>query len=87
MEDGILIAVLSIDDTDYISFNKRFQAKDGDFFISDWFRNRNAGESLDVWKQIHSQHFNYGGFAILRSQAGLNSYILKTSNYDLQEHV
>jgi hypothetical protein len=50
------------------------KAKDGNFFISDWLRNRNTVEFLGVWEQIHNPDFNYGEFAIIKSQAGLNSY-------------
>ena len=48
----------------------------GDFFISDWLRNRNTIEYLGIWEKIHNPDFNYGEFAIIKSQAGLNSYKL-----------
>ena len=41
------------DDKDYISLTDMLKAKDGDFFISDWLRNRNTVESLGVWGRIH----------------------------------
>ncbi|SFL73889.1 KilA-N domain-containing protein [Desulfomicrobium norvegicum] len=50
------------------------RAKDGDFFISDWLRNRNTVEFLGIWEQVHNPAFNYGEFATIKSQAGLNSY-------------
>ena len=40
--------VLSFDITDML------KAKDGDFFISDWLRNRNTVEFLGIWEQIHN---------------------------------
>ena len=55
--------------------------KDGDFFISDWLRNRNTVEFLGIWEQIHNPNFNYGEFAIIRSQAGLNSYKLSVKEW------
>ena len=57
------------------------KAKDGDFFISDWLRNRNTVEFLGIWEQIHNPDFNYGEFAIIRSQAGLNSYKLSVKEW------
>ena len=51
-----------------------FKSKDSGFFVSEWFRNRNTIEFLDIWKEIHNPNFNYGEFAIVKSQAGLNSY-------------
>jgi hypothetical protein len=50
------------------------KAKDGEFFISDWFRNRNTVEFLGIWESVFNPDFNYGEFATIRSQAGLNSY-------------
>ena len=75
------ITVLSIDDRDYISLTDMLKAKDGDFFISDWLRNRNTVEFLGVWEQIHNPTFNYGEFAIIKSQAGLNSYKLSVKEW------
>ncbi len=68
------ISVLKVDERDYISLTDMLKAKDGEFFISDWLRNRNTVEFLGVWEQIHNPDFNYGEFAIIRNQAGLNSY-------------
>ncbi|WP_374327952.1 hypothetical protein [Azonexus sp.] len=48
------------------------KAKDGDIFISDWLRNRNTVEFLGIWEQVHNPAFNYGGFAAIERQAGLN---------------
>lgn len=65
---------ISIGENDYISLTDMIKAKDGDFFISDWLRNRNTVEYLGIWERIHNPDFNYGEFATIKSQAGLNSY-------------
>lgn len=78
---GTEIAVTTIDDKDYISLTDMLKAKDGDFFISDWLRNRNTVEFLGIWEQIHNPDFNYGEFAAIRSQAGLNSYKLSVKEW------
>ena len=59
---------ISIDKNDYISITDMLKAKDGDFFISDWLRNRNTVEYLGIWERIHNPDFNYGEFAIIKSQ-------------------
>lgn len=41
-------------------------AKDGDFFISDWLRNRNTVEYLGIWETVYNTDFNYGEFAPIR---------------------
>lgn len=78
---GAEITVTTIDDKDYISLTDMLKAKDGDFFISDWLRNRNTVEFLGIWEQIHNPDFNYGEFAIIRSQAGLNSYKISVKEW------
>jgi hypothetical protein len=71
---GTDIRVVTIQEDDYISLTDMLKAKDGDFFISDWLRNRNTVEYLGIWEKIHNPDFNYGEFAIIKSQAGLHSY-------------
>ncbi|MBR1607119.1 MAG: KilA-N domain-containing protein [Clostridia bacterium] len=79
--NGAQIAVTRIDEKDYISLTDMLKAKDGDFFISDWLRNRNTVEFLGIWEQIHNPDFNYGEFAIIRSQAGLNTYKISVKEW------
>jgi len=79
--DNIAINVLKISDKDYISLTDMLKAKDGDFFISDWLRNRNTVEFLGIWEQIYNPDFNYGEFAIIKSQAGLNSYKISVKEW------
>jgi hypothetical protein len=57
------------------------KAKDGGFFISDWLRNRNTLEYLGIWERIHKPEFNYGEFAIIKSQSGLNSYKISVKEW------
>ena len=55
--------------------------KDGEFFVSDWLRNRNTIEFLGIWEELHNPNFNYGEFAIIKSQAGLNSYKISVKEW------
>jgi len=79
--DNMEIKVLSINDKDFISLTDMIKAKDGDFFVSDWLRNRNTIEFLGIWEQIHNPDFNYGEFTLIKSQAGLNSYKLSVKEW------
>jgi len=79
--DNTTISVMKVDDKDYISLTDMLKAKDGDFFIADWLRNRNTIEFLGVWEQIHNPNFNYGEYATIRSQAGLNSYKISVKDW------
>ncbi len=66
---------------DYISITDMLKAKDGDFFVSDWLRNRNTVEFLGIWESVNNPDFNYGEFAIVRSQAGLNNYKISVKEW------
>ncbi len=78
---GIEISIINHNEQDYISLTDMLRAKDGEFFISDWLRNRNTVEFLGIWEQIHNPHFNYGEFALIRNQAGLNSYKISVKEW------
>ena len=78
---GTEIAIYSDGDMDFISLTDMLRAKDGDFFISDWLRNRNTVEFLGIWEQVHNPAFNYGEFATIKSQAGLNSYKISVKEW------
>jgi hypothetical protein len=78
---GTEITVIHHGDDDYISLTDMLKAKDGDFFISDWLRNRNTVEFLGIWETVHNPDFNSGEFAIIKSQAGLNSYKLSVKEW------
>ncbi len=73
--------ILSFNQQEYISLTDMLKAKDGDFFISDWLRNRNTVEYLGIWESVYNPNFNYGEFAIIKSQAGLNSYKLSVKEW------
>ncbi|PIE86494.1 MAG: DNA-binding protein [Bacteroidia bacterium] len=69
-----VISVVEHNEKDFICLTDMLKAKDGDFFITDWLRNRNTLEFLSVWEKLNNPIFNYGEFAIIKNQAGLNSF-------------
>lgn len=78
---GTRVAVVTSEDGDYISLTDMLRAKDGEFFISDWLRNRNTVEFLGIWESIYNPAFNYGEFATIKSRAGLNSYKISVKEW------
>ncbi len=74
MVKEIEVSVIKVKDEDYICLTDMLKAKDGDFFITDWLRNRNTLEYIGIWESVYNPHFNYGEFATIKSQAGLNSF-------------
>lgn len=78
---GTEITILKDGEYDFISLTDMLKAKDGDFFISDWLRNRNTVEFLGIWESVYNPDFNYGEFATIKSQAGLNSYKISVKEW------
>ena len=66
---------------DFISLTDMLKAKDGDFFISDWLRNRNTVEFLGIWEKLHNPNFNYGEFTTIKSLVGLNNYKISVKEW------
>ena len=64
---GTPVSILSGKEGDYISLTDMLRAKDGEFFISDWLRNRNTVEFLGIWESVFNPNFNYGEFAVIRN--------------------
>lgn len=79
--EGKEITILFDNEKEFISLTDMLKAKDGDFFISDWLRNRNTVEYLGIWESVYNPDFNYGEFAIIKSQAGLNRYKLSVKEW------
>ncbi|MHB0896081.1 MAG: KilA-N domain-containing protein [Spirochaetales bacterium] len=78
---GTEITIISTSENDFISLTDMLRAKDGDFFIADWLRNRNTVEFLGIWEEVNNPKFNYGEFAIIKSQVGLNSYKISVKEW------
>ena len=78
---GTEITITNHGGLDYISLTDILRAKDGDFFISDWLRNRNTVEFLGIWESVYNPNFNYGEFAIIKSKAGLNNYKISVKEW------
>jgi hypothetical protein len=79
--EGKEITIISENENEFISLTDMLKAKNGDFFIADWLRNRNTIEYLGVWETVYNPDFNYGEYAIIKSQAGLNSYKLSIKEW------
>ena len=67
---GKEITIIGDEGREYISLTDMLKAKDGEFFISDWLRNRNTVEYLGIWESVYNPDFNYGEFDVIKTQAG-----------------
>ena len=52
------VNVIKVNGEDYICLTDMLQAKDGDFFITDWLRNRNTLEFIGIWEKVYNPNFN-----------------------------
>lgn len=75
------ISITKHNDEDYICLTDMIKAKDGDFFVSDWLRNANTLEYMAAWEGMNNPDFNYGEFAIIRSNSGSNSYKVSVKDW------
>ena len=73
--------LVKIHNEDYICITDMLSAKDGQFFVSDWMRNRNTLEFLGIWEMVNNPTFNYGEFAIVKMKSGLNNFKLSVKEY------
>ena len=78
---GTEVNVSNVNGEDYICITDMLKAKDGDFFVTDWLRNRNTMEFLGVWERIYNPSFNYGEFATIKNQSGLNSFKISVKEF------
>ncbi len=75
------INIVKVNGEDYICLTDMLRAKDGDFFITDWLRNRNTLEYIGIWEKVYNPDFNYGEFATIRNQSGLNSFKISVKEF------
>ena len=75
------ITVVNVNNEDYICLTDMIKAKDGDFFVTDWLRNRNTLEYLGIWERVNNPTFNCGEFATIKSQSGLNRFKISVKEY------
>ena len=50
----IPVSVIRISNEDYISLTDMLKAKDGEYFFSNWLRNRNTVEFLGIWEKLNN---------------------------------
>jgi hypothetical protein len=75
------LRLVKIHNEDYICITDMLSAMDGQFFVSDWMRNRNTLEFLGIWEMVNNPTFNYGEFAIVKMKSGLNNFKLSVKEY------
>jgi len=65
----------------YISLTNMLDAKDGEYFVHDWLKNRNTLEFIGIWEKLNNPDFNYVEFDIIKSSAGLNRFRISAKEW------
>jgi len=81
---GREVVINSVNDEDYISITDIAKYKDESrtgYIIQNWLRNRNTIEFLGIWEKLNNPDFNVIEFEYIKSQAGLNSFVLTSKNW------
>lgn len=81
---GREVVINSVNNEDYISITDIAKYKDENrtgYIIQNWLRNRNTIEFLGIWEKLNNPDFNVIEFEYIKSQAGLNSFVLTSKNW------
>ena len=82
---GIDIGIYTKDfENEYISLTdiaKYRNDNDPRFVIQNWMRNRNTVEFLAVWEELHNPDFNRVQFEAVRSETGLNRFVMTPTKW------
>lgn len=80
--NGTEITVVSFDEKDYISMTDMVRPiENGLALIEKWLRNKNTIEFLGIWEEIYNPDFNSPEFEGIKSEAGLNRFILSVKQW------
>ncbi len=77
------ITIINVDGEDYVAITDlaRHKSDDPTAVIGNWMRNRNTIEFLGIWEKVYNPDFNYGEFATIRNQSGLNSFKISVKEF------
>ena len=82
---GIEIGIYTEDfENEYISLTDIAKYRNEDdprFVIQNWMRNRNTVEFLGVWETLHNPDFNRVQFEAVKSEAGLNRFVMTPTKW------
>jgi hypothetical protein len=81
---GTAISIVSQKSEDYLCLTDIARFKDPkrtDYLIGNWLRNRNTIEYLGIWEKLHNSGFNPIEFDGIKTQAGLNSFLLTAKQW------
>lgn len=82
---GIDIGIYTTDfENEFISLTDIAKYRNEDdprFAIQNWMRNRNTIEFLAVWEELHNPNFNRVQFEAVKTEAGLNRFVMTPTKW------
>jgi hypothetical protein len=70
------IAVVFINDNDYISLTDIARSQMEEHIIIKWLSLKNTIEYIGEWENLYNPSFNYTEFGTIKSMAGSNNFVL-----------
>jgi hypothetical protein len=64
---GVAIAILKVEESDFISLTDMTKAFGDDTLIYQWMRNRNTIEFLGIWEKMNNENFKGFEFDTFRT--------------------
>lgn len=81
---GVEITVTSLNDEDYISLTDMVSGfEGGSTLIESWLRNKDTLEFIAVWEKLNNQNFNSLEFEGIRSEAGVNRFVMSAKKWSV----
>ena len=75
------INITKVNDEAYICITDMLKAKDGDFFVTDWLRNRNTLEYIGTWESVYNPDFDFNAFSEITNRSGLNNFKISVKEF------
>ncbi len=76
------VSIIIINEKDYISLTDMVRnIQNGLSLIEKWLRNKNTIEFLGIWEEMYNSDFNSLEFEGIKSEAGLNRFILSVKQW------
>src|SRR5699024_9771509 len=76
------IKVINQKETDFISLTDMTKGfNEGSGLIGKWITNKNTLEYLGVWENVHNSNFNYPEFGVIKSEAGVNRFVMSVGQW------
>ena len=78
---GTDIAVIQIEDADYISLTDMAHSQMEEHIIIKWLSLKSTIEYIGEWEILFNPHFNYTEFGTIRNSAGSNNFVLSVKQW------